>query len=216
MSRGEPKGRSRRFAPGSECYRLISPAIHSARTAGTGNRIEVDLTRMGCDEKKRKPHLSCLLLMVVLTSTVSGQTGTPTPPNEVEMRVRIMDSRSHRSLKGRKVQVDWWDANGNWHPLIGRTAADGVVIFRIKQPIPPRIAVQDFWAYNCAHPREFATQEVLGHGVVAAWPRSGSKKLDDWCTADLNDSQPQRRPGEIAFFVHPLNRFQYAWYSLWE
>jgi hypothetical protein len=171
---------------------------------------------MACEEKKRKPHFSYLLIMVVLTSTVSGQTGTATPPNEVEMRVRIMDSRSHQSLKSRKVQVDWWDANGKWRPLIGRTAADGVVVFRIKQPIPPRIAMQDFWAYNCAIPREFATQEVLDHGVVAAWPHSAIKKADKWCTADSNASQPQQRPGEITFFVHPLNRLEYAWYSLWE
>lgn len=171
---------------------------------------------MGCEEKKRKLHFSCLLLMVVLASTVSGQTGTTTSPNEVELRVRIVDSRSHRSLKGRKVQVDWWDANGKWHPLIGHTAADGVVVFRIKQPIPPRISVQDFWAYNCAIPREFATQDVLDRGVVAGWPHSGSKKADKWCIADSNGSQQQRRPGEITIFVHPLNRFEYAWYSVWE
>jgi len=170
---------------------------------------------MGCEEKKRKLHFSYLLLVAVLTSTVSGQTGTATPPNEVEMRVRIMDSRSRRLLKGRKVQVDRWDANGKWHPLVGRTAADGVVVFRIKQPLPPRIAVQALWAYNCAIPREFATQEALDHGVVAAWPHSSSKKADKWCTADSNACQ-QQRPGEITFFVHPLNRLEYAWYSLRE
>jgi hypothetical protein len=171
---------------------------------------------MGCEEKERKLHFSSVLLIVALISTVSGQTGTATPLREVEIRVRIMDSRGHRVLEGRKVQVDWWDDNGKWHPLIGHTAADGVVVFRMKQPIPPRIAVQDFWAYNCAIPREFATQEVLDHGVVAAWPHSGSKKADKWCTADPKAPQPQQRPGEIIFFVHPLNRFEYAWYSLWE
>jgi hypothetical protein len=169
---------------------------------------------MDCEEKKPKLHFSYFLLVVVLTSTVSGQTGTATAPNEVEMRVRIMDSRSHRSLKGQKVQVDWWDANGKWHPLMGRSA-DGVVVFRIKQPIPPRIAVQDLWAYNCIR-SDFATQEVLDRGVVAAWPHSGSRKLDKWCTADSDASQPQQKPGEITFFVHRLNRLEYAWYSLWE
>jgi hypothetical protein len=166
-------------------------------------------------KRTRGLDFSHVFLIVALATSVGGQTGTAASPKQFELHVRIMDSQTHRPLKGRKVQVDWWDTNGKWHPLIRHTAADGIVIFPIKEPIPPSIAVQDFWAYNC-NTEFFSTQEVLDHGIITHWPHSGIKKADKFCTPNPDASQLQQRPGEITFFVHPLNRFEYAWYSLWK
>lgn len=179
--------------------------------------LNADLTEicMVMTEKTRVLYLSCVLLIMALVTTISGQTRPASSPNGVEIHVQIVDSHSHRPLKGRKVQVDWLDTHGKWHPLIGHTAADGFVTFPIKEPIPPSIAVQDFWAYNCAT-EVFSTQEVLDHGIVSVWPHTASKKANKWCTADRNAPEPHPTPGEITFFVHPMNRVEYAWYSLWK
>ncbi len=99
--------------------------------------------------------------------------------------------------------------------MIGRTGTDGVVVFQVKQPVPPRVDVLDLQAYPCSRPEDFSTKDILERGIVAHVPPSPFKKVAKWCPANSQAPQPQRQPGEVIFFIHPLNRWQYSWYDLW-
>lgn len=136
----------------------------------------------------------------------------------IEIHVRIMDSRTHQPLKQRKVQISFSGMDGRWYDkgltMTGNSGSDGVTVFVVKQPVPPRMNVVDLDAYPCSRPEDFPTQEVLANGVVARWTSSGIQKADKWCTADPIAGQPQKRPGEVVFFVHPLNVWQNFWYTL--
>jgi len=160
-----------------------------------------------------------MLILVIAVMSASQSLAKPSD-QPTEIRVQIMDSRTHRPLKGRKVQITFSGMDGQWYRnaprMIGRTGSDGVVVFEVKQPIPPLMDVLDWWAYPCSRPETYSTQAVLEDGEVAHWPSTGIKKADKWCTADSQAPQPQRQPGKVIFFVHPLNRFQYAWYDTWK
>src|SRR6266702_4085180 len=90
--------------------------------------------------------------------------------------------------------------DGQWYhnapKLIGRSGSDGVVVFEVKQPIPPLMDVLDWWAYPCSNPEAYSTRVVLEDGVIALWPTTGIKRADKWCTADSQSPQPQRQPGQ--------------------
>jgi hypothetical protein len=140
------------------------------------------------------------------------------PKNATEIRVLIMDSKAHRPLKGRKVQIGFWRMDGQrydkWLTLTGKTGADGVVVFEIKQPVPPSIDIVDLTGCPCTFPEEFPTQEILQNGVVGRRPTSGMRKVNQWCNPNPNAAQPQQRPGEVVFFIHPLNAWQNFWFQL--
>jgi hypothetical protein len=110
--------------------------------------------------------------------------------------------------------------DGQWYnkglTLVGRTAADGIVVFQVKQPVPPRVDIVDLQAYPCSIPEDFSTKEVLEQGVVAHVPPTRFRKIDKWCGVDPQAPDPQKQPAEVTFFIHPLNRLQYAWYDLWK
>ncbi|HVA17586.1 MAG TPA: hypothetical protein VMV59_07730 [Candidatus Dormibacteraeota bacterium] len=100
--------------------------------------------------------------------------------------------------------------------MVGRTGADGIVVFDVSQPVPPLVDVFVWWAYPCTSPEIYSTHAVLDDGVVGQWPASGIKKADKWCTASPQAPSPQEQPGKIIFFIHPLNRFVWAWYDTWK
>lgn len=139
-----------------------------------------------------------------------------------EIRVRIMDSRTHRPLNGRRVAISFTGMDGQWYhnslTMVGRTAVDGVAVFRLRQPVPPRFEIQDLQAYPCSHPEDFSTKEAVEQGVIARVPISifKFKKVEQWCAADSSAPPPQGQPGEVTFYIHPLNRWQYAWYDIWK
>lgn len=163
---------------------------------------------------------TAVLLTAIVALAFSSQTLAIPPGRTAEIRVQIMDSRTHRPLKGRKVQITFTGMDGEFYHnaprMIGRTGSDGVVVFNVNQPIPPRMDVFVWWAYPCSNPEVYSTRAVLKDGVVARWPPSGVKKADKWCTAGPQVSRPQEQPGKVVFFVHPMNRFAWAWYDLWK
>jgi hypothetical protein len=160
------------------------------------------------------------MLMVAIAMMSASHALAKPSDQPTEIRVQIMDSRTHRPLKAREVQITFSGMDGEWYhnaPTIkGRTGPDGVVVLEVKPPVPPRMDVFVWWAYPCSIPEDFSTQEVLGDGVVAHWPLTGIKKADKWCTADSQAPQSQRQPGKVIFFIHPMNRFVWAWYDAWE
>lgn len=163
--------------------------------------------------------LTAMLLLAVAVVPSSRPMARPSD-QKTEIRVQVMDSHTHRPLKHRKVQITFSGMDGQWYHnapwMIGRTGSDGVADFQFKGPAPPRISVFVWWVYPCSTSQDFLTQTILKDGVVAYWTHSGIKKSDRWCTADSQASQPQRQPGRVVVFIHPLNRFQYAWYDTWK
>jgi hypothetical protein len=136
-----------------------------------------------------------------------------------EIRVQVMDSRTHRPLKGRRVEVSFLDKNMNFiRPLWtkGRTGPDGVMALQVKQPIPPRMDVFILFVFPCSDTEDFSTQEVLGDGLVAHWTPRSFKKVEKWCTADSKAPQLERQPGKLILFVHPMNPFVWIWYGMRE
>jgi hypothetical protein len=156
----------------------------------------------------RMLFVACTALSIVFSTMVPAQSTT-------EIRVRILHSKTHRPMKGRKVEIQFSGNDGQWYSnaphLIGQTGSDGVVVFRAKQPVAPRIDIVDLKGYPCSFPEEFSTQDVLQSGVVANWTIIGkqeTQKADEWCTPDPSAPQLQATPGELVFFVHPLTFHQ--------
>jgi hypothetical protein len=125
----------------------------------------------------------------------------------IEIRVRIMDSRTHRPLKERKIQITFSGVDGEWYHnatiMTTNTGPDGVAVFLVKQPIPPKIDVIDLAGYPCSRPEAFHTQEILETGIVASWPASGIRKADQWCMPGPQVAQPQKKRGKLySSFIH--------------
>ena len=159
-----------------------------------------------------------VLLIVAVIGLAHQSRAADSPEPATQIRVRILHSKTHRPMKGRRVEVQFSGMDGQWYSnaphLIARTGSDGVVTFEVKQPLPRTIDIVDLTGYPCSFPEEFPTLEVLAHGVVGKWTLTGVPKADEWCTADTNARQPQQRPGEVVFFVHPLNLWQRIRYSM--
>jgi hypothetical protein len=86
------------------------------------------------------------MLFTVAAALMVGFTTTASPQSITEIRVRILYSKSHRPMKGRRVEIQFTGLNGEWYQnaphLVGRTHADGVVVFHVKQPVPPALALR--------------------------------------------------------------------------
>jgi hypothetical protein len=158
-----------------------------------------------------------VLLAVIIV--VSGSYLLAKPSDKpTSIRVQIMDARTHHPLKGRRIVISFLDKNGDFFkPLTtkGRTGSDGIVVFEVKNPIPPRMGVFVWWVYPCSDSKPFSTQKVLEDGVVTHWSPTAFKKANKWCTADAQAPQSQTQPGRVVFFVHPMNRFVWSWYDTW-
>ena len=153
-----------------------------------------------------KLFVVCAALIVVFSTTALAQSTT-------EIRVRILHSKTHRPLKGRKVEISFYGTDGKSYSgmgqQVGRTQSDRVAVFRVKQPVPALVNIQDLNGYTCSDPELFPTRDVMQSGAVAPWTPMGKQypdmqKADDWCTPDPNAPQHQATPGELVFFVHPL------------
>jgi hypothetical protein len=152
----------------------------------------------------------CVALVVLFRTKAVAQT--------TELRVRILRSKNHRPIKGRWVQVQFFGPRGesyaNAPQQVGRTRSDGIVIFRVAEPVPAFIDVVDLNGYPCSDLEVFPTADLMRRGVVSpAWtPRGkqslGLRKADEWCTPDPSAPQPRAAPGEVVFYVHPLNFWQ--------
>ncbi|MGO9337165.1 MAG: hypothetical protein ACLPY1_06625 [Terracidiphilus sp.] len=136
--------------------------------------------------------------------------------NPTVLRVRVLDSQTHQPLNGRLLQLTFTNMNGetvsNGLILKGRTGKDGVATFDIAQPIPPRFSIFVWYAVACFRPEDFATQQVIEKGIASAsWHFTGFPKLDKRCTPKPNAAQTVQSPGEVEVYVHPQNRFVWAW-----
>jgi hypothetical protein len=153
---------------------------------------------------------------VLIAGFASTSVSLAAPPQHAtEICIRILDSRTHRALGSRKVQIDLsgMDAQ-SYQIMVGRTGPDGMVAFEVKEPVPPVVDIGDLASYPCSQPESFPTHDIMDSGVVARWPPSGFRKADRWCTPNPGVAQPTPKPGEVVFFVHPLNVWENFWYTL--
>jgi len=108
-------------------------------------------------EFAQKAVLAATIQTILALQPLAKPSDQPT-----EMRVQIMDSRTHRPLKGRRLIISFTDMNGQWlakPPTIkGRTGSDGVLILKVNPPVPPRMAVFVRWAYPCSSQEDFSTR----------------------------------------------------------
>lgn len=149
--------------------------------------------------------------------TPASQQPVKPPDHTTQIRLQVMDSRTHLPLKGRRVQITFAGPDGqlyNKAPYkVGHTGSDGVVTFDLNEPIPPFIDVFFWYAYPCSDKEVYSTRSILDGGVVATWHLTGYKKADKWCAADSQAPQLQEQPGKLVMFVHPMNRFVWSWYD---
>jgi hypothetical protein len=160
------------------------------------------------------PRIPVLLFMLILAFADS----TPAQPNDYkEIRVRILQSNTHRPMKRRTVEIQFSGADGQWYSpakhLIGHTNSKGVVVFKVIGPVPPRIDIIDLKGYPCSFPEEFETSQVLQRGIVAGWQVTGVESADKWCRPLEDAPVPIAAPGEVVFFVHQLNFWQRIQYE---
>jgi hypothetical protein len=159
--------------------------------------------------------LTTISVFMVVPLGLPNQSHPPT-----EINVQIMDSHDHRPLKHRKVQITFSGMDGQWysqaHNMTGYTGSDGIAVFQVTEPVPPLVAVFVWWAYPCSRPENFSTESVIKDGVVAQWHLTGITKTDKSCAANPQAPQLVRQAGKVIFFVHPMNRFAWAWYDTWE
>jgi len=176
--------------------------------------MEGRFTRVTREKIAHKAMLIVLIAIMGASQPLATSSDQPT-----EIRIQILDSRTHRPLKGRRVIISFTDMDGQWlrkpPTSKGRTGSDGVVAFEVKWPVPPRMDVFIWWVYPCSGGEDFSTQEVLGGGLVAHWTPSPFKKVERWCTAGSQAPQQYSQPGKLIIFVHPMNRFVWSWYDMW-
>jgi hypothetical protein len=157
-----------------------------------------------------------MLMVAVFAVPFAGQRAA-TPDHATEIHVQIMDSRTHRPLKGRRVQVTLppdGQLYNNSPSMVGHTGSDGDATFEVGQHVPPKIYVFLWFSYVCSDTGVYSTRSVLQDGVVASWHLTGNKKADKWCAADSQTPRPEVQPGKIIIFVHPMNRLVWSWYDM--
>jgi hypothetical protein len=164
---------------------------------------------------KQSGLLTLILLFMALGPLfVPAQSQMP-----IMLRVRLLDSHTHKPLSNRSIQLTFTNIDGDWIQngmmLKGRTGKDGVATFNIGQPISPRFSIFVWYGIACFRKDDFSTKQILDQGIVAGWADTGISKLDGWCAAEANATRPVQSPGEAVIFVHPQNRFVWAWEDTW-
>jgi hypothetical protein len=131
-------------------------------------------------------------------------------PGQTEIRVRLLNYKNGRALKGRRVVLSFSDPERKpvrKELVWSKTDSNGVAVFKIHPAPPPRIFVVVFDDYDCAANEILSTAEVLQHGVTSEFAD------DHYCRPHVN-SLPDAKPGEIVFAAHRLNLFQQFWRAL--
>ena len=174
---------------------------------------------IGFSDKMFALRLSRNAMVAAVFATMFAPKPPTKPPkpsdSTTEIRLQIMDSRTHGPLKGRKVQITFPDTFRPHKAAIGkvgRTGSDGVVAFDVDSA-HPSIDVFVWFVFACSDTGEYSTRTVLDDGVVSRWSLSGFKKTDKWCTADSQAPRQQKQPGKLVLLVHPMNRFVWSWYD---
>jgi len=120
-----------------------------------------------------------------------------------------MDYKTGRPVKEHLIAILLSDSAGQITPhqseeLIRSTDTDGMAVFQVKEPLPPKVSVDtnSLADWNCSATSGLSTSEILQHGIV------GQYTLDPrWCRKkhSLPDASPV--PGEIVIYVHQLGVF---------
>jgi len=172
---------------------------------------------MGMESGYMKTSLDFFSIALIATACCLPAAAT-TPDNPATIRVRVLDSRTHAPLKGRRIQVTLSGMDGQFHheaiTKIGRSGPDGLVVFDLGATVPPRVDVFDLSGYPCSSPEVFPISDILKDGVVAQVQISTYQKVIDWCTPDNGAAKIEQRPGGVGVLTHPLNILQNFWYTL--
>ena len=139
---------------------------------------------------------------LIVGSVVSwGQTASAL----VNLRVRLLNYKTGRPLKGRYVELLLSGPDGKFpnHPGLMRaeTDANGVAEFRFETIPPPRVWVLPLDDYACAQQVEFATSDIHQRGIAASY-------VDDSYCKPHATRLPNPQPGEVIYPVHRLNLWQ--------
>jgi hypothetical protein len=130
------------------------------------------------------------------------------PCQTLEIRVRALDYKTGRPLKGHPIAIWFSDIAGQVQlhkseELTVSTNKDGIAVFQAKEPLPPKVRVDTrlLGDWNCSATWELATSEILKHGIV------GQYTPDRECKerASLPPTSPV--PGEVVIYVHQLGVF---------
>lgn len=145
------------------------------------------------------------LICIGFCTAAAFSQGQPAPTT-AEIRVRLLDYKSGRPLKGRHVWLTLSDRDGEYRTTVameGKTGADGAAAFVFKTVPPLRILVVTPDDYECTEPEPagFSTEQIVHYGIV------GNLTDVPLCKPHTSEfSNP--RPGELAFYVHRLNLWQ--------
>jgi hypothetical protein len=153
----------------------------------------------------RRFLLTLVAFFIVKSGIFWGQTSAATQ----QIQVLLLDYRTGQPLKGRYVALSLSNADGKFlraDAIRGKTDANGVVVFELSATPPPKVgvAVDD---YACAEHEEFATADILQHGIA------GSYVDDNRCKPHVS-LLPDAIPGQVVFPVHRLNLWQRFWRAL--
>ena len=145
----------------------------------------------------RKVPLTLLLACLLC----QGQSTYPT----VKIRVRALDYKTGRPLKGHRIAMWLSDTTGQIQPhksekLIQSTSSDGGAIFNVKEPLPPKMTIDtdSLQDWNCAATWRVATSEILQRGIV------GQYTPDAECSEKKSPPATSPTPGEVVIYVHQL------------
>ena len=131
------------------------------------------------------------------------------PSHTLEVRVRAMDYKTGRPVKGHVIAILLSDSAGRITPhrseeLIRSTDKDGRAFFQVKEPLPPKLSVDtnSLADWNCSATWGLSTSEILQHGIV------GPYTLDPrWCEKKRSLPAASPVPGEVVIYVHQLGVF---------
>ncbi len=149
----------------------------------------------------RKAFATLLLACILCQGESSSQT--------LEIRVRAMDYKTGRPVKGHRIAILLSDSAGQITPhqseeLIGSTDKDGRAVFQVKEPLPPKVSVDtnSMPDWNCSATWGLSTSEILQHGIV------GQYTLDPrWCKKKRSLPAASPVPREVVIYVHQLGVF---------
>ncbi len=149
----------------------------------------------------RRLLLMAVGLLIVGSGVALGQTASA----PVNLRVRLLNYKTGRPLKGRYVELALSGPDGKFpnRPELMRaeTDANGVAEFRFETMPPLRVWVLSLDDYPCAEQVEFATAEIHQHGIAAGY-------ADDSRCKPHPTNLPNPQPGEVLFPAHRLNLWQ--------
>lgn len=115
-----------------------------------------------------------------------------------DIRVRLLNSNNGKPMSGQTIWIylGWDHAT---HAPAQRTDEDGVTVFHLQPPVPKWINAvagsQTIWHCTEIEKNNFATSDVLEHGIVA---------LNKCDPKGKRTGKIVAKPGEVILFARPL------------